>query len=1093
MLADMHCHYPMHVVARKPRRPPREAPAVSAEDVAGSERPGWLEELRADVLSFAADQLNDDGDWRVSLDGLAAADVRGVFSVLYEPFSEFDLDELPDGDPETHYFPELLKQIDRVEQDLAEVDGDGRRHEVVRDRVALDRVSGEGKAAFMHCVEGGFHLGASVEEVTANVAELARRGVVYVTLAHLFWRGVATNAPAIPFLADDVYRTLFRHRGPALSPLGEAAVRAMYEHRILIDISHMDARARAATFDLLDQLDRKSGAAPEEHPVIATHAGFRFGEQDYMLDAEAVERIAARDGVIGLILARHQLNDGIELDDPDDPAATHAVIRRHVDAIRAHVPDHTNAHVAIGSDLDGFIKPTVAGVETAADLASLEAPLRDAYGGRRRRDPRRQRPPRRPQLLGRPMSGGGEGGGGEGGILKTAGLIVGLLAGIVAAIYLLGGLVLSLRLFYAHLHQDEVVSAVARLPREEVVAAGLLDVLGAAIIVGLLAAMAYGLADRPRPRGAYGELSKEAWLARSSGKRWLARALRRLSWWVMWVIRGLRPRGPRREPPLSPEQELDRDRLTAGHWCRALLLFAFFLLVAILGAVPALSNAIKADDTSRVIVPAVFAIILTYGVLAAGWHTIRRLARRPGWSRGGRALAAGGVWAVVAIVPVLMFAGTREFVPAQVCTTGATAPVRGKLIGESSDHLFLAEGFGEEAAVLELPSGQVTRSEYGDLASTFACPLSSGEKIQAKAAEASLEGHGSPSEIALATELRPRLLFDSRERWRPITVDAFLAERFEQGGHRLCRPGAGCEPTTGIAQLTPRGSPSEYIDIDGKLENGDDFEAADPGCRTQLPVVDCNVGPQAAIYYRRTTHEGRWYWDYWWFLRYNDYVGPLDECNAVNCSDHEGDWEGITVVTTPTEHPRILGALYAAHRNRILVEGGLLPLSGGRPLVFAAEGTHASYPYRCRVDCRQYQRLADTVRLPETPHDGAAPWGENDDARCERDTCVRPLPEVEPRDDLSLPLAGSWAGWPGLWGETCHTGCGFPLLQGSPRSPGLQIRFECPWAATDRALPAANGSGLSRSEKVGDGERVFATCRAQRGGERGLTELEPGA
>ena len=52
----------------------------------------------------------------------------------------------------------------------------------------------------MHCIEGGFHLGATPEEVTAHVHELADRGVAYITLAHLFWRRVATNAPALPFL-----------------------------------------------------------------------------------------------------------------------------------------------------------------------------------------------------------------------------------------------------------------------------------------------------------------------------------------------------------------------------------------------------------------------------------------------------------------------------------------------------------------------------------------------------------------------------------------------------------------------------------------------------------------------------------------------------------------------------------------------------------------------------------------------------------------------------------------------------------------------------------------------------------------------------
>ena len=37
-------------------------------------------------------------------------------------------------------------------------------------------------------------------------------------------------------------------------------------------------------------------------------------------------------------------------------------------------------HVAIGSDLDGFIKPTLGGVEDAADLAALRDALRREYG-----------------------------------------------------------------------------------------------------------------------------------------------------------------------------------------------------------------------------------------------------------------------------------------------------------------------------------------------------------------------------------------------------------------------------------------------------------------------------------------------------------------------------------------------------------------------------------------------------------------------------------------------------------------------------------------------------------------------------------------
>jgi microsomal dipeptidase-like Zn-dependent dipeptidase len=98
-----------------------------------------------------------------------------------------------------------------------------------------------------------------------------------------------------------------------------------------------------------------------------------------MLGPDAIRRIADRGGVIGLILARHQLNDADANPDPDSPAGTAPTVRRHIDAIRECLGAATNDHVGIGSDLDGFIKPTMAGIETAADLERLEQPLRDAY------------------------------------------------------------------------------------------------------------------------------------------------------------------------------------------------------------------------------------------------------------------------------------------------------------------------------------------------------------------------------------------------------------------------------------------------------------------------------------------------------------------------------------------------------------------------------------------------------------------------------------------------------------------------------------------------------------------------------------------
>lgn len=364
MIADLHAHYPMHVVAElEPDRTLRRMRH------AGRPRP-LPDRLRALVLSAAATIASDASwwsGWRISAPLLRQGGVGLAFSVLYGAFEEMDLDRPYGASPDASYFGELLRELELVEADVAARDPAEIR--VVHGRAELDAALADGATALVHCVEGGFHLGGTVEEIDRNVAELARRGVAYVTLAHLFWRRVAANAPAIPFLPDRLYGLLFPQRaGAGLTELGEAAVRAMGRERILVDVSHMRGDALGRTFELLDP----------DVPVVASHAGFRFGGQTYMLDEPAIREIARRGGVIGLIMAQHQLNDGVRGGETRTLEESFAVVRRHVDRIHAITGSYD--HVGIGTDFDGFIRPTMGGLESAADLAGLEAALRAHYG-----------------------------------------------------------------------------------------------------------------------------------------------------------------------------------------------------------------------------------------------------------------------------------------------------------------------------------------------------------------------------------------------------------------------------------------------------------------------------------------------------------------------------------------------------------------------------------------------------------------------------------------------------------------------------------------------------------------------------------------
>jgi len=275
------------------------------------------------------------------------------------------------AEPSDDRFPALVRQLDLVERRAAE------RHPqtvtVARSPEELDSALATGKLVLIHCVEGGFHLGSAPEAVQRAVARLAARGVAYITLAHLYWRHVATNEPAVRFMSDRLYHRIFPQPEVGLSELGRAALRAMVRERVLVDVSHMSARALDDTFALLDDLD------PERTvPVVASHVAVRFGRRTYNLDERTIERIAARDGLVGLILSEREMTDGLRHERTRSFEEAFGVLARHVDRIRELTGSHR--HTAIGSDLDGFIKPTLAGLGDAAQLGTLEQALGDRYG-----------------------------------------------------------------------------------------------------------------------------------------------------------------------------------------------------------------------------------------------------------------------------------------------------------------------------------------------------------------------------------------------------------------------------------------------------------------------------------------------------------------------------------------------------------------------------------------------------------------------------------------------------------------------------------------------------------------------------------------
>ena len=334
--------------------------------------------MRAAIILIAAHLLNNRRwwtSWRVDLAGLEEGQVSVALSVLYQPFDE--LDAKPRSLPEPTYVCDVAGQLADVEAHLARADPGHRRHVIVKTRDDLEDARSSGKVGFVHCIEGGFHLGATEQDVDRGVAHLAALGVRYITLAHLVWRHVASGVPVIPLLPRSVYDRHFDAPPDAgLRELGYAAVRAMYRERILIDVSHMRNDALAETFALVEQLDQKHGRAPYDYPLIASHSPYRFGERKYNLTPNTITRIAERGGVVGLILSTRPMLDGLP-DRPSSLSDSMDVIARHIDAI--HRVTGCYDHIAIGTDLDGFAKPTLPELDRAADMAQLRDELTFRY------------------------------------------------------------------------------------------------------------------------------------------------------------------------------------------------------------------------------------------------------------------------------------------------------------------------------------------------------------------------------------------------------------------------------------------------------------------------------------------------------------------------------------------------------------------------------------------------------------------------------------------------------------------------------------------------------------------------------------------
>jgi membrane dipeptidase len=152
-----------------------------------------------------------------------------------------------------------------------------------------------------------------------------------------------------------------RAPGP-LTELGRELLREMDRLGVILDVSHM------AEESFWQALDGFSGT------VIASHANCRaYIPTDRHLSDEMIRALAARDAVIGTVLANRFLVDSWT-PERDEPVTLDAVVR-HID----HICQLTGTarHCAIGSDFDGGfgVESTPDELDSVADLGAIAGAL----------------------------------------------------------------------------------------------------------------------------------------------------------------------------------------------------------------------------------------------------------------------------------------------------------------------------------------------------------------------------------------------------------------------------------------------------------------------------------------------------------------------------------------------------------------------------------------------------------------------------------------------------------------------------------------------------------------------------------------------
>jgi hypothetical protein len=243
------------------------------------------------------------------------------------------------------------------------------------------------------------------------------------------------------------------------------------------------------------------------------------------------------------------------------------------------------------------------------------------------------------------------------------------------------------------------------------------------------------------------------------------------------------------------------------------------------------------------------------------------------------------------------------------------------------------------------------------------------------------------------------------ERFLPVAVDAILGRDDVVLRDRDGRVVATAPTATDLAS----GGADLWIDMPGNT--------LDPGCAYETWFDTLDAPP--AMYGRVTSEQGATVVQYWFFWIYNQW-------NDV----HEGDWEMVQLVFDTATPAEALTAspntyAYAQHEGSEYASAGendgkVTLVDGTHPLVFAAEGSHASFFSSSRWFGKS----------------GATGFG-CDDTSAPVDQ-IRPTVIPLPGDDVPTDGPLAWLSFRGHWGEQA------PAFDDGPTGPVTKSQWAAP-------------------------------------------------